>query len=71
MIDSKKFHSNKYRGSSSKGCVLEGDLEYLKELRELNNNYPLALDKMEIKKEMLSNYQLKTADFYNIHIGTA
>ena len=54
-----------------KGCVLEGDLEYLKELRELHNNYPLALDKMEIKKEMLSNYQLKTADFYNIHIGTA
>ena len=71
MIDPKKFYSNKYRGSSSKRCVLEVDLEYLKELRELHNNYPLAPDKMEIKKKMLSNYQLKTADFCNIHIGTA
>ena len=51
LIDPKKFYSNKYRGSSSKRCVLEVDLEYLKELRELHNNYPLAPDKMEIKKK--------------------
>ena len=29
-------------------------LEYHKELRELQNDYSLALDKIEIKREMLS-----------------
>ena len=32
-------------------------------------NYPLAPDKIKIKKEVLSNYQLKIADFQNISIG--
>ena len=48
--------------NSSKGCVLEVNLEYHKELRESHNEYPLA--------PMLSNYQLKIAGFYNIPIGT-
>ena len=43
---------------SSTGCVLEVYLEYPQELRELDNNYPLASDKIEIKEDMLSNYQL-------------
>ena len=60
---------NKYTSNSSKGCVLEVDLEYPKELRELHNDYPLAPDKIEIKREILSNYQLKNADLYNIPIG--
>ena len=34
------------------------DLEYPKELQELYNNYPLARDKIKIKREVLSNYQL-------------
>ena len=44
-IDSKEFSLNKYTSNSSKRCVLEVDLEYPKELRELHNDYPLALDK--------------------------
>ena len=60
---------NKYDSNSSKGCVLEVDLEYLKELRKSHNDYPLTPDKIEIKREMLPNYQLKVADFYNIPIG--
>ena len=48
---------------------LEVDLEYPKELHQLHNDYPLAPDKIEIKEEMLSNYQLQIADFYNIPIG--
>ena len=60
---------NKYDSNSSKGCVLEVDLEYLKELHKSHNDYPLTPDKIEIKREMLSNYQLKVADFYNIPIG--
>ena len=60
---------NNYTSNSSKGCVLEVDLEYPKELLELHNDYPLAPDKIEIKRDMLSDYQLKIADLYNIPIG--
>ena len=53
-INSKEFDFNKYTSNSSKRCVLEVDLEYSKELRELCNDYPLAPDKLEIKREVLS-----------------
>ena len=62
-IDPKDFEQ---MGCVSKGCVLEVDLEYRKELRELHNDYPLAPDKIEIKIEALSKYQLNFFDFYNI-----
>ena len=65
-IDPKEFDLNKHTSNSSKGCILEDDLEYPKELRELQNDYPLAPNKIEIKREMLSEYQLKIADLYNI-----
>ena len=60
---------NKYTSNSSKGCVLEVHLEYPKEIQELHNDYPLVPDKIEIKSEMLSDYQLKIAGLYNIHIS--
>ena len=59
---------SKHTRNSSKDCILENDREYPKELCELHNDYPLAPDKMEIKKEM-SDYQKKIADFYNIPLG--
>ena len=65
----KEFNLNKYTRNSSKGCFLEVDLEYPKELWELHNDYPLAPDKMEIKREILYDYQLKIADLYNTPIG--
>ena len=68
-IDPKQFEVNKYTSNCSKGCVFEVDLEYPKELRELHNDYLLAPDKIEIKREMLSDYQLKIADLYNIRNG--
>ena len=68
-IDPKEFYLNKYTNNSLKGCVLDVDLEYWKQLYELNNNYPLAPDKIEIKRKMLSEYQLKIADWYNIPTG--
>ena len=46
-IEPKKFDSKKYSCNSSKG-VLEIDLVYTKELRELHNDYPLAPEKIEI-----------------------
>ena len=33
---------------------------------KLHNNYPLAPDEIEIEREMLPNYQIKIADFYNV-----
>ena len=65
----KEFDLNKYTRNSSKGCVIKVDLAYPKELRELHNDYPLAPDKIEIKREMLSDDQLKIVDLYNIPIG--
>ena len=50
------------------GCVVEVDLEYLKELRELHSDFPLAPDKIEIKKDMLSKYQSMISNFNNIPI---
>ena len=55
-IDPKEFDLNKYTSNSSKGCILEVDLEHSKELQELQTDYPLVLDKIEIKREMLTNY---------------
>ena len=59
----------KYTSNSSKECALKADLEYPNKLWELHNDYPLTPDKIEIKREMLSNYQLNIADIYNIPIG--
>ena len=68
-IDPKEFDLNKYTSSSSERCVLEVDLEYPKELRELHNEYPLTPDKIEIKRKMFCDCQLKIADLYNIPNG--
>ena len=58
-IDPENVDLNKYTSNSSKGCVLEVDLEYSIELQEWHNDYPLAPNKIEIKREMLTNYQLR------------
>ena len=60
---------NRNTRNSSKVSVLEVDLEYTKELSELHNDYRVAPDKIEIKRQMFSNYQIKVADFYNIPIS--
>ena len=50
-MDPKDFDSNEYTSKSSKGCVLEIDLGYPKELCELHNFDPLAPEKVEIKRK--------------------
>ena len=45
------FDLNKYTINSTKGCVLKLILNILK-LLELHNNYPLAPDKIEVKREI-------------------
>ena len=68
-IDPKEFDLKKYASNSCKGSRLDVDFENPKELRESNNDYHLAPDKLKIKREMLSEYQLKIDDLYSIPYG--
>ena len=68
-INPKEFDLNEYTRNSSKECVLEVYREHPIQLSELHNDYPLTPDKIEIKREMLSDYKFKLADFYNIPSG--
>ena len=49
-----------------KGCILEVDLEYPAELHELHNDYPLAPERIKVKKEWLSGYQTNLPEDGNI-----
>ena len=55
-FDHAKFNLDKNYDGTLRGCVIEIELEYYQELHELHNNYPLAPDKLDIKK---AGYQLK------------
>ena len=45
--------------ATSKGSTLEVNLEHLKEVIDLHNDQRLAQDKINIKKEISSNYQMQ------------
>ena len=70
-IQINKFDLNKYTSNHLKGYILEIDLKNPKQLWELQNTYPLAPEEIEIKREILSECQLKIADLYNIPISNA
>ena len=51
--------------------ILEVDLEYLQELHDIHNDYPLAPEKINIPKEWpSSDYSLKIANAHNITTET-
>lgn len=58
-----------YKDDSKKGMILEVDLEYPKELHDLHNDYPLAAEKINVTKAMLSNYCENIRQKHNITIG--
>ena len=69
---SKDFNLNKYTSNSSKGCILEVNLEYSwnssYEVRELDHDCPLASHKTEIKRKILFECQLKNCDLCNLSV---
>ena len=53
MDRSKEFDLKKHTSNSSTKCVVEVDLKYPKELRELHNDYPLAPGKKNQKRNII------------------
>ena len=51
------------------GYFFEVDLQYSDELYELHNDYLLALEKLAVSTDMLSEYCKKIADKYEIKVG--
>ena len=60
---------NSIKENSSNGYILEADFEYLDELHELHNYYPLAPEKLEISHDVFSNYCCNITNKYDIKIG--
>ena len=51
------------------GYFLEVDLEYPDELHELQNDFPLAPEKLAVSSAILSKYCKTNADKYEIKVG--
>ena len=64
-----KIDLTKYKEDSTRGLILEVNLEYPKKLHDLHNDYPLGPEKVKVTNKMLSEYSKKIADKYNISTG--
>ena len=65
-IEIRKTNLAKQTEGSEKGLILEVDLEYPDVLREIIDDYPLAAEKIDVTKDMLSNYCEEIRHKYNI-----
>ena len=61
----------KYYENSKEGLILEVDLEYPNDLHEIHNDYPVALEKLKVSEDMLSEYCIKISKKYGIPTGVA
>ena len=63
------FYVNSINEKNETGYFLQVDLEYLDELHELHNDYPLAPEKFAVTNDMLSKYCKGIADECDIKVG--
>ena len=63
-----KFDVKLISENSSNGYILQVDLKYPNKLHYLHNDYPLALEKLEISNDLVPDYFLKIADKYGIKV---
>ena len=68
-IEINKIDLAKYKQVLRRGVISDVDLEYPQELHDLHNEYPLAPEKMKVKKEMLSSYCKSIREKFNINVG--
>ena len=64
-----KINLAQYNEDINKGLLIEVDLEYPKELHDNHNDYPVAAERVCVKKDMLSDYCKNIATKYNISTG--
>ena len=64
-----KVDLGKYKTIGEKGLILDVNLEYPRELHDLHNDYPVAPEKANVSKNMLSRYCKKIAKKYKISIS--
>ena len=48
-----KIDLGKYKADGTKGLISEVDLEYLQELHDLHNDYPVTPEKLNVSNNML------------------
>ena len=60
---------NSISKNSSVGCILKVDIKYPSKLHDLHNDYPLALEKLEISQDMSSKYCSDIVNKYGVKIG--
>ena len=68
-VDPKDFSLDNYSNNSPIGCFLKVDLGYVDELRDLLKDFLLAGEKIEVKKEMLSDYLLQIIEYNEFFLG--
>ena len=56
-----KVDLGKYKTNGEKGLISDVDIEYPRELHDLHNDYPVAPEKANVSKNMLSRYCKKIA----------
>ena len=67
--DPKDFNLDYYSKGSPIGCFIETDLNFPDELHDLHNGYPIAGQKIAVRKEMLSDDQLQIIKDNNFFLG--